>query len=158
MQIQTNAQITIHAAIEDVFDTSIDCQNLPKFFSGYRDIPAIESAKTLDELPLHSGSRRIVANSDGSVIEEVIVTLERPHIQEYQLTKGLKPPFSWLVTGASGKWLYETLENNTRITWEFNFEIPHILAYLIFQIVVKSPFQKAQAICLEKLKMYVESN
>lgn len=158
MQIQTNAQTMIHADIEDVFDASIDCQNLPKFFSGYRDIPAIKSAKTLDGLPLHQGSHRIITNSDGSVIEEVIVMLERPHIQEYQLIKGFKPPFSWLVNGARGKWLYETLDNSTLITWQFEFEIPHILAHLIFHIAVKASFQKAQIICLENLKMHVEAD
>lgn len=158
MQIQTNAQILIHADIEDVFNASIDCQNLPQFFSGYQDIPGIKSAKTLDGLPLHPGSHRIVTNSDGSIIEEVIVTLERPHIQEYRLIGGFKPPFSWLVSGASGKWQYKTLDKNTQVTWEFVFETPHILAYSIFYIVVKQSFQTAQTICLEKLKAYVEEN
>lgn len=156
MQIQTNAQVFINADIERVFDASIDCQNLPKFFTGYNEIPAILSAKTLDELPLQEGSTRIVNNSDGSSIEEVIVTLKRPDVQEYELVKGLKPPFSWLVRLASGKWSYETIDAGTKVTWEFNFEVPNIFAYLIFRLVVKRPFQQAQKICLENLKRYLE--
>lgn len=156
MQIQTDAQVVVNAWIETVFDASTDCQNLPKFFTGYKGIPAIISAKTLDGLPLHEGSIRIVDNSDGSSIEEVIVSLKRPDTQRYELVKGFKPPFSWLVRVASGKWSYETLDTKTRVVWSFYFEIPNILAYLVFRLVVQRPFQQAQEICLRNLKKYVE--
>lgn len=158
MQIQTDAQVIVNARIEAVFDASIDCQNLPKFFTGYKGIPAIASAKTVDGLPLHEGSIRIVDNSDGSSIEEVIVSLKRPNTQRYELVKGFKPPFSWLVRSASGNWSYETLETKTRVVWSFYFEIPNIFAYLVLRLVVQRPFQQAQEICLRNLKKYVEDS
>ena len=158
MQIQTNAQVTINDSIESVFDISTDCQNLPKFFTGYKAIPAIVSAKTFDGLPLHKGSTRIVNNSDGSSVEEIIVEVRRPTIQKYQLIKGLKPPFSWLVSIASGSWLYETIDTRTKITWEFNFEVRNIFAYWIFLLLVKNPFQRSQEICLENIKSYIEQS
>lgn len=157
MQIQTNAQIIVNAELESVFNASIDCQNLPRFFTGYKAIPAILSAKTVDGLPLHDGSIRIVDNSDGSSIEEVIVSLNRPNSQEYKLVRGFKPPFAWLVRTASGKWEYKTLDSQTRVIWNFYFEIPNIFAYLVFRLLVKQPFQKAQEICLKNLKQYVEN-
>jgi len=158
MQIQTDAQVIVNAGIEAVFDASTDCQNLPKFFTGYKGIPAIISAKTLDGLPLHEGSMRIVDNSDGSSIEEVIVSLKRPDTQRYELIKGFKPPFSWLVRAASGKWSYEALGTKTRVVWSFYFEISNILAYLVFRLVVQRPFQQSQEICLRNLKKYVEDS
>ncbi len=156
MQIQTDAKVIVNAKIEAVFDASIDCQNLPKFFTGYKGIPAITSAKTTDGLPLHEGSIRIVDNSDGSSIEEVIILLQRPNTQRYELAKGFKPPFSWLVRVASGKWSYETLDAKTKVVWSFYFETPNIFAYLVFRLIVKCPFQQAQEICLRNLKKYVE--
>ncbi|MBE9155959.1 SRPBCC family protein [Nodosilinea sp. LEGE 06152] len=158
MQIQTDAQVIVNARIEAVFDASTDCQNLPRFFTGYKEIPAITSAKTVDGLPLHEGSIRIVDNSDGSSIEEVIVSLKRPNTQRYELVKGFKPPFSWLVRVASGNWSYETLDTKTRVVWSFYFEIPNIFAYLVFRLAVQRPFQQAQEICLRNLKKYVEDN
>lgn len=158
MQIQTHAQIIVNAEIGAVFDASTDCQNLPKFFTGYKGIPAIVSAKTVDGLPLHSGSIRIVDNSDGSSIEEDIVLLKRPDTQKYKLLKGFKPPFSWVVRAASGQWSYETLDAQTRIVWNFYFEVPNILAYFVFRLVVQRPFQQAQEICLSNLKQYVEAS
>ena len=158
MQIQTNAQVTINDSIESVFDISTDCQNLPKFFTGYKAIPAIVSAKTVDGLPLHKGSTRIVNNSDGSSVEEIIVEVRRPTIQKYQLIKGLKPPFSWLVSIASGSWLYEAIDTRTKITWEFNFEVRNIFAYWIFLLLVKNPFQRSQEICLGNIKSYIEQS
>ncbi len=161
MQITTVAQVTINADVESVFDCSIDCHNLPKFFTGYKLIPAIVNASTLDNMPVCTGSRRIVSNSDGSVVEELIVRLQRPEIQEYRLLNGLKPPFSWLVCSACGQWLYETLDSTpnsvTKITWVFKFEMRNFPAYLLFLFTVNDAFQKAQEICLENLKRYVET-
>ncbi|MDX2096688.1 MAG: SRPBCC family protein [Leptolyngbyaceae cyanobacterium bins.59] len=156
MQIQTRAQVLINADIETVFDTSTNCQNLPKFFTGYQAIPAIVSAKTGDGLPLREGGTRIVVNSDGSSIEEVIVGLKRPELQKYQLVKGFKPPFSWLVRLASGDWSYQAIGAQTQVTWNFRFEVRNIVAYSIFRLLVQEPFQKAQEICLANLKGYIE--
>lgn len=156
MLIRTSVQISIDAPIEQVFDCSIDCQNLPKFFTGYRAIPAILSATTTDGLPLHEGSTRIVQNSDGSGIEEAIVSLQRPTLQAYKLLRGFKPPFSWLVHSASGRWLYEAIHLGTQITWQFEFEMRNVLAYIVFLALVKHSFQTAQRICLANLKQAIE--
>ncbi|MBD2177367.1 SRPBCC family protein [Pseudanabaena sp. FACHB-1998] len=158
MQIQTSVQFIVNAKIEDVFNASTDCHNLPKFFTGYKGIPAILSAKTVDGFPLHEGSIRIVDNSDGSSIEEVILSLKQPNLQEYKLIKGFKPPFSWLVRSASGKWEYETLDTKTRVIWNFYFETRNIFAYLVFRLLVQQQFQNAQEICLKNLKKYVEDH
>jgi len=156
MLIQTCAQIFIDAPIEQVFDESIDCQNLPKFFTGYQAIPAIVHATTTDGLPLHEGSTRIVQNSNGSAIEEAIVALHRPTLQAYKLLRGFKPPFSWLVRSASGQWSYQAMNSGTHITWQFEFEIQNRLAYIVFLALVKHSFQTAQNICLTNLKQAVE--
>lgn len=158
MEIQTKAQVIINADVESVFDASTDCRNLPKFFIGYKAIPAIVNARTTDGLPLQEGSIRIVDNSDGSSVEEIIVSLQRPDMQEYKLVKGFKPPFSWLVRAASGQWSYEATDARTKITWEFKFETPNLFTYLIFRLMVKRPFQKAQEICLENVKRHLESD
>ncbi|HEY9906169.1 MAG TPA: SRPBCC family protein [Thermosynechococcaceae cyanobacterium] len=156
MLIRTSVQIFINAPIEQVFDCSIDCQNLPKFFTGYEAIPAILSATTTDRLPLHEGSTRIVQNSDGSSITERIVSLQRPTLQAYKLLHGFKPPFAWLVRSASGQWLYQAIGSKTHITWQFEFEMQHFLAYVVFLAIVKHFFQIAQSICLENLKQAIE--
>lgn len=158
MQIHTSAQISIDAPIEHVFDCSIDCQNLPKFFTGYRAIPAILSATTTDGLPLHEGSTRIVQNSDGSAIEETIVSLQRPTLQAYKLVNGFKPPFSWLVRSASGRWLYQVIDSSTQINWQFEFEMQNVFAYVVFWTLIKHSFQTAQSICLANLKRTIEDS
>ncbi|MEX0268407.1 SRPBCC family protein [Leptolyngbyaceae cyanobacterium UHCC 1019] len=156
MQVQTHVQIFIDAPIEQVFDCSIDCQNLPKFFTGYQGIPAILSATTTDGLPLHEGSRRIVQNSDGSEIEETIVALQRPTLQDYKLLGGFKPPFSWLVHSASGRWLHRAINPGTQTIWQFEFEMRNVLAYVVFLALVKHPFETAQRLCLANLKQTIE--
>ena len=105
---------------------------------------------------LQESSRRIVTNDDGSIIEEVITTLKRPEIQAYQLVKGMKPPFAWLVRTACGEWRYEAIAAGTRVTWRFQFELQNGLAYFAFVLAAKQPFQTAQEICLSNLKQQVE--
>jgi hypothetical protein len=158
MIVQTCVQISIDAPIEQVFGCSIDCQNLPKFFTGYQAIPAIVSAATTDGLPLHEGSVRIVQNSDRSQITEQIISLQRPTLQAYKLQHGFKPPFAWLVHSASGQWMYDAIDSGTRIIWQFEFEMQHLLAYIVFLAMVKHPFQTAQSICLANLKQHLEHN
>ncbi|AFZ27565.1 Polyketide cyclase / dehydrase and lipid transport [Cylindrospermum stagnale PCC 7417] len=157
MKITTIAEIMIKADIEDVFDSSTDDQNLPRYFTGYKLIPAIVSARTTDSLPLHQGSKRIITNRDGSEIVELITALKRPAIQEYKLIQGFKPPFSLLVDSAAGRWLYTSGDSGTRIVWNFEFKMKNYLAYLFFLVAVKMAFQKAQVICLENLKSFLES-
>ena len=93
MKVHSASEVTITANIEKVFDAATDCQNLSKFFTDYRTIPGILKASTIDDLPLHEGSTRVVHNSDGSVIEESITMLQRPTVQNYRLVKGLRPLF-----------------------------------------------------------------
>lgn len=155
--IQTKAKIVTEAEPEVVFRLSTDNKNLPLFFTGYKQVPAIVSARTADGSPLKQGCTRIVKNTDGSEIEEIIIRLEMPTVQEYKLISGFKPPVSWLVKSANGRWDYVKTENGgTEITWTFNFETRNILTETIFRLAIKSAFQKAQEICLSNLKKYAE--
>jgi uncharacterized protein YndB with AHSA1/START domain len=155
--IQTKAKVVTKAEPEIVFRLSTDNENLPLFFTGYKQVPAIISARTADGLPLKQGCTRVVKNSDGSEIEEIIIRLESPAVQEYKLISGFKPPVSWLVKSANGRWDYvKTATGGTEITWTFNFETRNFITETIFRLAVKSEFQKAQEICLSNLKKYVE--
>lgn len=155
--IQTKAKIVVEAEPETVFRLSTDNENLPRFFTGYKQIPAIVHARTADGLPPKQGGNRVVRNSDGSEIEEIIVRLESPTVQEYKLISGFKPPFSRLVKSASGRWDYvETATGGTEITWTFSFETRGLIAETIFRLAVKAAFQKAQEICLFNLKKHAE--
>ena len=156
MNIQAQATIIINSGIETVFDASIDSQTLSKCFTGYKNIPAVLNIKTADGLPVREGSTRIVDNSNGMCIEEVILSLKRPDSYEYQLSKGFKPPFSWLIRTASAKWSYETLDSQTKVTWDYYFETLNSLAYLVFRLVVERQFQQALEICLRNLKQSIE--
>ena len=156
MNIHAQATIIINSGIESVFDASIDSHTLAKCFTGYKNIAAVLSIKTVDGLPIREGSTRIVDNSNGMCIEEVILSLKRPDSYEYQLCKGFKPPFSWLIRTASAKWSYETLDSQTKVTWDYYFEPLNSFSYLVFRLVVERQFQQALEICLRNLKQSIE--
>ncbi|MDJ1184807.1 SRPBCC family protein [Roseofilum casamattae] len=156
MQIHSRVTIAIESEIETVFDASIDCETLARCFTGYKAIAAVINIKTADGLPVREGSTRIVDNSNGMCIEEVILSLKRPNSYEYQLLKGFKPPFSWLIRTASAKWSYETLDTKTKVTWDYYFEPLNSLASLVFRALVQRQFQQALEICLQNLKQSVE--
>jgi hypothetical protein len=54
--------------------------------------------------------------------------------------------------------MYDSIDSGTRIIWQFEFEMRHLLAYIVFLAMVKHPFQVAQSICLANLKRHLAHN
>lgn len=160
MKIQSKAAIEIKASPEKVFDYATNLENLPKVFKGYGVIPAICKAEIADGGEMQQGVTRRITNSDGSIIDEEILTLKRPTKQTYRLVKGFKPPFSYLVKSGGGDWTFTPTPNTTNstfITWEFYFELTSPLAYPIMAFIMSSYFQKAQQLCLNEIKKNLET-
>lgn len=160
MKIQSQAAIEIKASPEKVFDFATNLENLPKVFKGYGVIPAICKAEIAGGGEMQQGITRRVTNSDGSIIDEEIITLKRPTKQTYRLVKGFKPPFSFLVKSGGGDWTFSpspNAANSTFLTWEFYFELTSPLAYPIMAFIMSSYFQKAQQLCLNEIKKNLET-
>lgn len=93
MIVHTEAPMHFMTSPETVYDLMVDAARFPRIFPGYGPIPAIR-AVLLDGALRVGGTRRI-ANSDGSVLTEMITRLDRPASRMCCLASG-HPSRGWL--------------------------------------------------------------
>ncbi len=155
MLVKTNALVEISASPEVVFDFVTSLSNLPKVFRGFGPIPAIMKAEMADSGGMREGGVRRIENSDASVIEEEIITFQRPERQTYRLVRGFKFPISLLIESGGGDWKFTATAKGTRIDWEFYFVLTSGFFYPVGLLLVQVFMNKAMQQCLDTIKDYV---
>jgi membrane protease YdiL (CAAX protease family) len=148
------ARIWIQRARSDVFDFVIAPQTIVKSWRGHGPIPATEHVDM--DGPMRAGALRTVTNSDGSIIEERIVALERPLVQEYRLERGFRFPFTALVRGAGGRWDFSDEDGGTRVSWQFHFDLTTPLVWPVVPFF-RRPFERAMQEALERQRDILEA-
>ena len=128
MKLETRARIEVARPIEQVFDLASACEAFPRFLAPLGPIPGVKSARLLDAAEPKAGTRREVAMTDGSRMEEEILAFERPTLHRYRWRTRPAPPFSWLLAGAEAEWRFTASGGATQIDWVYAFEPTSALA------------------------------
>jgi uncharacterized protein YndB with AHSA1/START domain len=136
MKLSTQAEIHVPRPPEDVFDMTARIDGFSQFLHALGPIPAVKGAAIAGGGEPSSGARRLVSMSDGSVMEEEILELSRPHVHRYRWTKGPKPPFSWLVRSGEGTWSFSPQDGGTRVVWTYTFELTSRIASPLAAVVI----------------------
>jgi hypothetical protein len=152
MLVKTNALVEVSASAEAVFDFVTSLSNLPKVFRGFGPIPAIIKAEIVDGGEIREGSVRRIYNSDGSVIDEEMITLKKSERQTYRLVRGFKFPISLLIQSGGGDWHFTATPKGTRIDWEFYFMLTSPVFYPVGLLLVQVFMQKAMQQCLDNIQ------
>jgi uncharacterized protein YndB with AHSA1/START domain len=156
MEIEVRASVLIAATPEGVFDTITQPDAPAKTFDGYGPIPGCTHSEIVSEGGMKVGAIRRIHNTDGSVIDEEILALDSPRQHAYRLLSGLKPPFTWLVREARGRWTLEPHDQATHVEWVFSFAPRNRLAATIIRLVLTRPFQLAMQKGLENTRRSLE--
>ncbi|WP_293349629.1 MULTISPECIES: SRPBCC family protein [unclassified Microcoleus] len=157
MLVKTNALVEIPASPEIVFDFVTSLSNLPKVFRGFGPIPAIVKAEMADGGEMREGGVRRIENSDGSVIDEEMISFQKPERQSYRLVRGFKFPISLLIESGGGDWKFTATEKGTRIDWEFYFMLTSPVLYPVGLLLVQVFMQKAMQQCLDNIQQSLAS-
>jgi hypothetical protein len=112
-------------------------------------------SEVVDGGALAIGAIRRVTNSDGSVIDEEIVELERPTLQRYRLVRGFRGAAKLMVRGAHGRWVLEARAGQTVIAWTFTFELRSVVAWP-FGALMRRPFRRAMQKALAETRRLVQ--
>ena len=131
--------------------------NLPKVFRGFGPIPAIIKAEMVDGGEMREGGVRRIENSDGSVIDEEIITFNKTGRQTYRLVRGFKFPISLLIESGGGDWKFTATAKGTRIDWEFYFMLTSGLFYPVGLLLVQVFMQTAMQQCLDNIQECLEN-
>lgn len=157
MLVKTNALVEVSASPEIVFDFVTSLSNLPKVFRGFGPIPAIIKAEMVDGGEMREGGVRRIENSDGSVIDEEIITFNKTGRQTYRLVRGFKFPISLLIESGGGDWKFTATAKGTRIDWEFYFMLTSGLFYPVGLLLVQVFMQTAMQQCLDNIQECLEN-
>lgn len=150
MRVTRQAEYEVARPIEEVFDLSTACDQLPKFMLPFGIIPGVADARMVDAEAPKAGALRDISLTDGSTIQEQLLNLERPIRQHYRWVNPPAPPFSWLVRGAEGDWSYSATPNGTRVVWVYHFELTSPLA-IVLALPVLALFRRWMQRSLERL-------
>ena len=137
MEIKTSASVQVPREVGAVFDFATDPRRISTFMKPKAPIPGVDGVTVEGDGVSRPGARRRVAMSDGSVMGEEVLTLDRPRAHAYRWLNPPKAPFSWLVKGASAEWTFAPEGGGTRVDWVYTFELTSALAYPFAALVVK---------------------
>jgi hypothetical protein len=136
MQMICSATVEIARPVEEVFAFATGCDNFPAFLVKRGPIPGVVKVEMIGGAPLAAGATRQITLTDGSVLEEVVLALERPSLHRYRWQGGPRPPLSLLVHSGEGEWTFSARAQSTRIEWRYTFELTSPLAYPLALIVL----------------------
>ena len=156
MQVHSRASVIINAPRDAVFAFTNDPEKFAPTFRGYGPIPGMVKVENTNGAETRKGTIRNIHNEDGSVLEEHMRVHRPPEEMAYEIVAGLKPPFSWLVKTAGGRWTFEEQDGATLVTWRFRFDLTSPLLYPIGFVTGAILFRKAQERCLAATKRAVE--
>ena len=150
--VETHASVQVAGSDQDAFTLMSDMEKFPSFFTGYGPIPHVVGCELVTPSPVGVGSKRLITNADGSVLEEVVQVHVPGKEQRYRIENGFVPPFSWMISAAEGHWTFESGGEQTRITWAYRFELRSIMVKPIAGFIVHVLFKRAMARCLDNMK------
>lgn len=129
MELRTRAAVTVPRPRAEVFDFATTNEGLARLLRKLGPIPGIASAEFVVGGGLVAGAQRNVSMTDGSVIEEEILEVERPRVHRYRWLRGLRPPFSLMVRTGEACWTFRDGEGGgTDIEWTYVFQLRSALA------------------------------
>ena len=150
--VETHVDVLIPCSRGDAFALMSNLEQFPKFFTGFGPIPKVVSCELVTPLPVRVGSKRLISNGDGSVLEEIVEIHEEDKEQRYRIEKGFVPPFSILISAAVGHWTFVSEGEHTRVGWTYRFELSSVLAIPIAGVIVHFLFKRAMARCLSNMQ------
>ena len=117
MKISPRVQAHFDRSPEEVFDVAADYRALPRFLNAFSVIPGVVGVEMLGGAQPSAGAGRRVSMSDGTTIDEEVLAFDRGKEHRYRWLNPPAPPFSVLVRGAEGRWLFERSGAGTKLVW-----------------------------------------
>ena len=136
MQLTTTARIDVGKPRDEVFDFACSCETYVKLFRPRGMIAGVIAAEMIDGMPLAAGARRRMTLSDGAVIDEDVVTFDRPNRHVYRWSRGLRGLGKLIVRSGEGDWTFTGREGGTRIDWRYTFVLTSPLMYPLGAILL----------------------
>lgn len=153
MRVHNTETIVIPAPREAVFERAFDRTQMPKLLRGWGPVPGVERAELLDGDEYAVGKVRRIHNTDGSSLDEEILTYEPPSAHAYRLHGEFRGLAKLLVVEGRAEWRFVALdESRTEVRWTYEFTLTSALAWPLAVPMMKIAFANMQRRTLELLR------
>jgi uncharacterized protein YndB with AHSA1/START domain len=129
MKVTLRSQVHIDSSPEDVFDVAADYRSFSRFIHKLAVIPGAITGEMLDGAQPGVGARRRLAMSDGTTVDEEVLTFERGKEHRYRWVNPPAPPFSLLVNAGEARWTFDRSGHGTKVVWTYELTLTSPLAY-----------------------------
>jgi len=129
MEISASATIEIARPREAVFDFACSNDTYERLFRKRGPVAGVVKATMADGAAPADGARRRIELSDGSVVDEIIVSWDRPARHTYRWSGGLKGLGGMLVRSGEADWTFREHGGKTSIDWVYRFVLTTPLVF-----------------------------
>ena len=154
--IHIKAQTVVNCSKKEAFEFIISNDELPNWLKKSGMVHAALNAELLSDSYDHIGAKRRVYFDGGDSILEELLSYNPYANYSYKISEftNIMKRFS---THAFGQLWFDTVDNKTRITWDYSFTYKDPICHLILGILLPIMFKKFMEKSLENAKLYIEN-
>lgn len=140
---------TAGAGVEQLFDTVVAEDVLPKVLHRWGPVPGVRGTRDLTGPWDTPGSTRTVLLGDGSTAREQVLVWERPARFEYRVDS-FSSPLGRLVDHATGSWRFAaTNPGGSSFEWTYTFHARGSASALLLRGFVRTAWARYMAQCAD---------
>jgi hypothetical protein len=150
------AQTTVACSKKTAFEFIISNDELPNWLKKSGMMDAALKAKPLTGSYDHIGAKRLVLFDGGDTTVEELLSYN-PHANySYKISDFTNAMRKFTSQGYGQLW-FDTIDDKTRITWEYSFTYKNLISRLILNIILPKKFKKFMEQSLENARLYIEN-
>lgn len=154
--IHIEAQTTVDCSKKTAFEFIISNDELPNWLKKSGMVNSALNAEVLTGTYDHIGAKRRVHFDGGeSTIEELLSY--NPHANYSYKISEFTNIMRKFTSHAYGQLWFDTIDDKTRITWEYSFTYKNLVSRLILGILLPKKFKKFMEQSLENARLYIEN-
>ncbi|AUC80769.1 SRPBCC family protein [Lacinutrix sp. Bg11-31] len=154
--LKKTAQVTINCSKATAFNFITNGEKLPNWLKKHGSIPAVLYTKNNAETYDFVGAKRTVyLDKNQSTLEELLSYNPFANYS-YRITEFTNSIKHFSNTAYAQVW-FNTIDDKTRITWDYTFTYKNIFSRLILNLILTFVFKKFMQASLNNAKKYIEN-
>lgn len=150
------AQVEVNCDKATAFNFITSREELPNWLKKSGPVPAALTAEVLKGPYNYVGARRKVLFDGGDSVIEELMTFNPYANYSYSVTE-FSNFLKLLTNKAYSRVWFDTIDDKTRITWEYYFSYKNPLAKALLSVFLSKVYQKFMDASLESAKEYIEN-
>lgn len=155
--IHMQAEVTVDCSKKIAFEFISSGAELPRWLKEVGKIPSALNAENITPTYNKPGDKRIIHFDHNESVHEELITINPYSNYSYKVSKFSSSLRKFSDEAYSIIW-FDTIEDKTRITWEYMYTAKNFLARIILKLVLRLiKYEEFMQQSLENAKDYIEN-